>query len=98
LVFLRWGGERRPVDVARTETVEAELDAFIERRARGEPDPDELEPSYVESVRRWHERRRRELNAERYAYHLDMAERHRRTLSELVSYHEDAAAKLLEEK
>ena len=42
------------MDIAHGELVEKELDILIERRSRkGEVDPDELEPSYAESVRRY---------------------------------------------
>lgn len=61
--------------VERGEMVEKELDAMIERRFRREPDPDELEPSYAESVRRFHDRHRREHAAAWHAFHLDQAVR-----------------------
>ena len=49
------------MDIARGEMVEKELNAMIERRSRkGEVDPDELEPFYMESVRRYNVRRREE--------------------------------------
>jgi hypothetical protein len=50
------------VDVAHTEAADAELVRMIERRSRnGEADPDEVEPLYMESVRRY-EDRKREVN------------------------------------
>ena len=49
------------MDLASGEKIEKEIDAMIERRSRkGEVDPDELEPFYVESVRRYNVRRREE--------------------------------------
>ena len=49
------------MDIVRGEMVEKELNAMIERRSRkGEVDPDELEPFYMESVRRYNVRRREE--------------------------------------
>jgi hypothetical protein len=52
------------VDVARTEAADAELVRMIERRSRkGEVDPDELEPSYMESVRRYNAKKREENRA-----------------------------------
>ena len=49
------------MDVVRTEAVEAELTRMIEKRSRkGEVDPEELEPSYAESVRRFNARWREE--------------------------------------
>jgi hypothetical protein len=45
--------------MARTEAADVELVRMIERRSRkGEVDPDELEPCYMESVRRYNARRR----------------------------------------
>jgi hypothetical protein len=78
------------------ETVEKELVRMIEKRAREEPDLADLEPSYAESVRRYHARRRRKLDAERYRYHMDHAERLRRTMTALAERHESQAANLLE--
>ncbi len=85
------------MEVAQTEMIEKELDAFIERRSRRDPTPDELEPSYAESVRRYHSRRRKEIRAEWYAYHADQAERLRRSMTVLVAFHEAKAQQLLEE-
>ncbi len=84
------------MDVQRADMIAAELDMLVRRRADKPPDPDELEPSYRESVRRHRERRRRANRALWYAYHLDQAERLRRTMTALVREHEAAAAKLLE--
>ncbi len=64
------------MEVAHVEAVEKELDAFIERRSRREPTPDELEPSYAESVRRYHSRRRKEIAAAWFAHFCRMAENH----------------------
>ena len=58
------------MNIARTEMVEKELDGMIERRSRkGEVDPDELEPFYMESVRRYNDRRREEMRAAWCEYH-----------------------------
>ena len=46
------------MDVARSETVEAELDRLIVKRSSKEPDPDEREELWKESVRRYNARRR----------------------------------------
>lgn len=45
------------------EIADRELEYMIECRAPKEPDRDELEPSYTESVRRWNARRREENRA-----------------------------------
>lgn len=55
------------------------------------------EELWIGSVRRHHERRRQAVRAEWYGWHLDQAERHRRTLEELVAHHEAQAARLCEE-
>ncbi len=56
----------------------------------------EREDLWEASVRRDRERRRRALDAERYRYHADQAERLGRTLTQLVEHHEREARKLLE--
>ncbi len=82
------------------ETVDQDLDRLISRRASEDrrPDPDEQEELWKASVRRHHEATRRRNRALWYGWHLDQAERHRRTLEELVARHEEAAAKLLEDR
>ena len=87
------------MDVARSEAVEADLDRFIrtrlDRRVVEEGERPALE-AWQESERRYEERRRRENRAAWYGWHLDQAERHRRTLEGLIARHEDEAAKLME--
>src|SRR5215217_2824797 len=51
--------EGRPVDLARSEAVEKELDAFIERRSR-QKDPDDEHELWKDSVRRYNARRKEE--------------------------------------
>jgi hypothetical protein len=47
--------------VEHTEKVEKEISRMIEKRSRkGEADRDELEPSYMQSVRRYNHQRREE--------------------------------------
>ena len=78
------------------DTVDLELDRLISRRASQDrrQDPDELEPGYVESVRRFNARVRAENRAAWSEYHRDQAERHRAVLEGLVSHHEREAEKL----
>jgi hypothetical protein len=77
--------------------VEAELDRMIEKRSRkGEQDPDEREDLWMESVRRYQARERRQMRAEWYGWHCDQAERHRRTLAALIAHHESETESLLE--
>jgi hypothetical protein len=85
------------VDAARTEAADTELSRMIERRSRkGEIRPDELEPLYMEKVRRHNARRQEEHRRAWAAFHEDQAERHRRTLQDLVEHHQKQAAKLME--
>jgi hypothetical protein len=86
------------VDVARADTVDVELDRLISKRASQDrtEDPDEREELWRESVRRHNERVREENRAAWCEYHQGQAERHRRTLEELVAHHETQAAKLEE--
>jgi hypothetical protein len=56
-------------------------------------DPVEM---WAGSVHRYHERRRQEVRAQWYGWHLDQAERHRRTLEDLIAHHETQAARLCE--
>ena len=56
----------------------------------------EREELWEASVRRYRERRRRQLDAERYRWHADQAERLRRAMTDLVGYHETEAEKLME--
>jgi hypothetical protein len=87
------------VDVARREAADAELVRMIEHRSRkGEVDRDEFEPFYMESVRRYNDRRREEMRAAWASYHEGQAERHRRTLQDLIAHHETQAAKLCEDE
>ena len=72
---------------------EADLNALVERRAKQAA----VEDLWEASVKKDKERRRRALRAEWYAYHVDQAERLRRTMTALVENHEAQAAALLEE-
>lgn len=64
-----------------------DLDRLIERRAPREPDVDEREPSYLESVRRFNARRRNEDLWERLKYHEAMLEAHTRTFTRILDEH-----------
>jgi hypothetical protein len=55
---------------------------------------DEREDLLKESVRRYNARRREEMRAAWTSYHEGQAERHRRTLQDLIAHHEMQAAKL----
>jgi hypothetical protein len=79
-----------------TDSVDAELDRLISKRASQDrhPDPDEKEAHYMESVRRFNARRRG-VNREAWVnFHRDQAARHRRNLAALVAHHEREAERL----
>lgn len=80
--------ERSVIDAVTTD-----LDRLIERRSDKTPDPDEREESYMESVRRYHARRRDAARWEWVRYFEHMARCHAR----LAKEHAQRAEKLLEE-
>jgi hypothetical protein len=85
------------VDITRGDMAEKQLDLLIERRAcKGEVDTDEREELWKASVRAYTIRRRQEMRAAWASYHEGRAERHRRTLQDLIAHHETQAAKLCE--
>lgn len=85
------------MDASRTEAADRELVRMIERRSRkGEVDPDELQPFYMESVRRYNARRREEMRAAWCEHHQGQAARLRVVLEELIANHEKKAAKLMD--
>ncbi len=86
--------ERSVMDVVeRLESADKELEAFISRRADKTPDPDTTEPSYAESVRRFHVRRREAHKWEWVRYFDRLARNHAR----LAQENEARAAALIEE-
>jgi hypothetical protein len=84
------------MDVARGEIVEAELDRLIERRSAKEPDPDEREELWQQSVRAYNARRRDETRAAWCEYHQGQVVRLRAVLEYLIAGHEEQVAKLME--
>ena len=83
------------MDVGCTEAADAELVRMIERRASREPDRDEREELWKESVRRYNAKRRKELDLQRYEYHRGQAARLRAALGSLIREHEQSAEKYL---
>ncbi len=75
------------------DTVDAELERFISRRASS-PNPDEEEESWKASVRKHNALVREENRAAWCDYHRQQAARHRGILEALVSYHERRAMEL----
>ncbi len=85
----------------RGEQVEAELDAMIRRRDthRRQTEGERLiEELYEPSVRAWRERQEAEKRTAHFEYHRDQAERLRRTMGELVAYHESEAERYLQDE
>ncbi len=73
-----------------------QLDKLIERRSSSNLDPDELEPSYAESVRRFHARHRNEDLWDRLRYHEAMLEAHTRTFKEILERHKAGVSRCAE--
>src|SRR5215208_4674032 len=84
---------RRAMDAAHREMVETELNRLIEKRSSRKTDPDERDELWKESVRAHTARRREEMRAD---WHLEQADRHRRTFEDLISHHQTQAAKLMD--
>jgi hypothetical protein len=80
------------------DTVDAELDRLISKRASQDrrPDPDEQSELWKGSVAAYEEKRRQVARLEWHAFHCGQAERHRATLQALIEHHEEQAAKLLD--
>jgi hypothetical protein len=82
-------------ELAKLEKAEAQLDQFIERRAREALDASRTEELWAEGVRRHHARQREE-NAEAWrSYHLRQALRLEATAAELARGHRARAEALL---
>jgi hypothetical protein len=81
------------------ETADAELDRLVSKRASQDrqPDPDELEPFYMESVRRYNARREGEMRAAWREHHQVQAARLRAVLEELIAGHEKQAERYREQ-
>jgi hypothetical protein len=86
------------VDVARADTVDAELDRLISKRASQDfrPDPDEQHELWKASVRAHTAQRREEMREAWHEYHQGQAARHRAVLEDLIARHEEQAAKLMD--
>ncbi len=80
------------IDEVRDDVRARELSRLIERRAESNPDPDELEPGYTESVRRFNARRREENRQAWADFHEGQAARLRAVLEGLIAHHEARAA------
>ena len=76
------------------EAIDTELDRLISQRASQDrqPDPCELEPSYAESVRRFHARHRNEDLWAKLRYHEAMLESHTRTFMKFLDKHRNGVS------
>ena len=80
-------------ELVETERVEAELDSFIEKRAREAKDANRTAELWDKSVREYHAKHRNE-NAQRWHdYHDRLIRNHEDTLSSLILYHQKERAK-----
>ena len=68
-----------------------QLDKLIERRSTSDPDPDEREESYMESVRAYHARQQREHLEEQRLFHRRMLKAHAANFTRLIAQHRVAA-------
>jgi hypothetical protein len=87
----------RGVDVEAVERAENEIDGFISRRAKENAEANRIEALWVESTRRYNEKRRRDNRAAWHAFHLSQAECIERTAAELAANHRARAEALAEE-
>jgi hypothetical protein len=80
------------------DTVDAELDRLISKRASQDrrPDRDEQEELWKESVRAYTARRDEEMRAAWCSHHEGQAARLRAALASLIIHHEEQAAKLMD--
>ena len=77
--------------------VDAELDAFIERRHRErlrEEEERTEEEAWKESARKHAAKQQEQARLEWHLHHTDQAQRLRRTLEDLIAHHEAEASKL----
>ena len=85
------------MEVARVDSVDAELDRLISRRASADlaEDPDTKEEIWKASVRAHNRRIQEENRAAWCEYHQGQAARHRAVLERLIASHEERARELL---
>ena len=88
-------------DIGSGESVEKELDHLITRRDEKRRETEGHRPSeelWAQSVRAWRDRQEAEKRADRFECHRGQADRLRRTMGELVAYHEAAAERYLQDE
>jgi hypothetical protein len=77
--------------VARRDTVEVELNRFMQKRSSRETDPDERDELWKASVAAYNARKREENRVAWCEYHRGQARRHRVILEGLIAEHEARA-------
>ena len=85
------------LDPVAVERAEKSLDEFINSRSRAKDKANAEADLWRISERKHREKLQEEHRLAWYCYHLDTAERLRRTMTALVEKHEAAAASLLEQ-
>jgi hypothetical protein len=88
------------VDVEVSTRGDQQIDTFIDRadkKRREEEGERAREMLWKASVARHNEQRRLQARYEWHLHHVGQADRLRRTLEDLIAYHEAAAEKLLDE-
>jgi hypothetical protein len=85
------------MEIARRDTVDVELNRFIEKRSSRKTDPDERDELWKASVAAYSARRREEMRAAWCEHHQGQAARLRTTLEALIARHEEQAALLEDE-
>ncbi len=85
------------IDPVATERAEKELDNFINSRSKAKDKANAEADLWRTSEIKHREKQREEHRLAWYCFHLDQAERIRRTMEALISKHETAAAKLQEQ-
>jgi hypothetical protein len=82
-----------PEELAETERAEAELDQFVEKRARAAKDRKNAEDLWDRSVCEDRKKRRNKAAEDWYEYHDNMIQSHKATLGSLVNYHQKERAR-----
>jgi hypothetical protein len=82
-----------PEELAETERAEAELDQFVERRARQSKDRESAEELWQQSVKEYHDKHRNVAAEKWYEYHDTQIRSHESNLGFLVRYHQKERAR-----
>ena len=86
------------LDPVAVDRAEKQIDVFINSRSKAKDRANAEADLWRISERKHRERRREEHRLAWYCFHLDQAERLRRTMEALISKHEEAAARLLQDR